>query len=328
MIQQHMSVAAILSLALTCRTLHQLMFRSVAAISVADKEEFLQVLEKDNPDSYFCHHCVKLHKWQPCWFRFYKGHSEKSVIFGRRCFRSNWYLAELRYALPYAVARVVMNRHLYGAKHGMPSSKIEMREYRTQRHDGVQMRDSWQARIVDDQLLLCSDLTISHVRGDEIILRDFITHSGPHICAHCYHVSELVGSCTSRPPEDSLAHCDQVVRSCPFCMTDFCVDVGWHGISLGWTIRIVAYRNLGAVRSPLDPYWVLMTDNEDDSFALAMPRAMNPTPSRPPPGIVRHLWSKGDKSSLEVVGEWICDLPSDVSSSEGDFETRNLLEER
>jgi hypothetical protein len=57
------------TLALTCRALYGICFAKHKVLDVVDREELPLILEKDVTTLYFCHSCVKLHRWHGRWSR-------------------------------------------------------------------------------------------------------------------------------------------------------------------------------------------------------------------------------------------------------------------
>jgi hypothetical protein len=202
---------------------------------------------------------------------------------------------------------VVMNRHFYGAAHGVPVSKLECRSVSEDRRFRVEVRGTTHARIIDDQLMLSSVLTISQARGNAKLLRQFIDRSGPTVCYHLRsdnnarygHVRRVPELVTNNPPPHYFASCSPSVRSCVVCMTDYCIDIGWHGRKKGWIIELVTYRQLGALRSPFDSNWSAGHDTRPEDAQRSLYQL------RYGPGSLRHMWSKADEVLLEPEGEWV-----------------------
>jgi hypothetical protein len=82
-------------------------------------------------------------------------------------------------------------------------------------------------------------------------------------------------------------------------MTDYCIDIGWHGRKKGWIIELVTYRQLGAFRSPFDSNWSPEHDTRPEDAQRSLDQL------RYGPGISRHMWSKADEVLLEPEGEWV-----------------------
>jgi hypothetical protein len=241
MIVTHLDKTSItsISLALTCWTLFHLCFPRSPELSLPEKQDFLLLLEKDVAHLYFCHFCVKIHRWRKSWFRDFLYYMEDPYSGGSCKLQSQFYGSDLYY-LPYQFARIVMNRHFYGAAHGVPVRELE--EYHVRRlSSGLKTCSTWHARIIDDQLMLSLVLTLSHNRGDAKLLRHYIDEKGPWVCDHLptttcyqsdrrYRVPELAMNSSSL---DYFLSCNQSFKSCPVYMTDYCINIGWHGSAKG-----------------------------------------------------------------------------------------------
>jgi len=304
MIAEHLNKTSLMCLALTCRTFFHLCFPRSPELTPPEKEEFLLLLEKDAPHLYFCHYCVELHRWRKWWFRSFNNFPEPDLHLGTFCKqRQTPWFRESQYSLPYHLARVVMNRHFYGAAHGVPVRKLEMRTVDYYSTSEERLQDTWHARIINDQLMLSSVYTIFNRQGDAKALREFIDSSGPGLCRHLctkswagYDVRRIPELTMGSSPPDYFASCTGSIKSCTVCMTDYCIDIDWHGRAKGWIIKIVTYRQLGTVRSPFDWNWYVMVE----FGPLDVLRS-----SRYRPGIVRHIWSTADEVVLEPEGEWV-----------------------
>jgi hypothetical protein len=307
MIVAHLNKTSIISLTLTCRTLFRICFPRSLELSLSEKEDFLLLLEKDVAHLYFCHHCVKLHRWCTSWFHTRNDRVLTDLCCGIRCKQESYFSDGATYRLPYPSARVVMNRHFYGAAHGVPASKLDGWDKLRDSRFGVKVCGTTYARIIDDQLMLSSVLTISQAQGDAKLLRQFIDRAGPRVCHHLptdswsqqNHIHRIPELVMNNSLPDYFVSCSPSIKSCIVCMTDYCIDIGWHGRRKGWIIKIVTYRQLGAVRSPFHRNWSSML------YGLPQDGQRSLDPLRYRPGILRHMWSKADEVLLEPGGEWV-----------------------
>lgn len=310
MITQHLGKPSLLCFALTCRTINRNCFPKHLDLSSSDKEQFLLLLEKDTPKHYFCHFCVKLHPWRDCWFQSDRDRYICRDFYARdadHCKMKNW-IFDFSLTLPYPLARVVMNRHLYGEAHGVPVEKLTTRGEVESLCYNLRYSRAWDARIIDDQLMLSSVITLTPLR-DTKGLRESIDTGLASLCRHLttgrvsrrttgrvsyrHQIPELA---ISRP--EYFIPCHQSIKSCPICMTDYCIDITWQG--KGWDIKIITYHLLGDARSPRDWTWVAMVRFPDE--AINAPRIKQSSGNQP--GIVRHMWSKADELVLEPKGDW------------------------
>lgn len=305
MITSQLSGSSSTSLALTCRALYSLCFPENPLLDMAEKEHLLLLLEKDVPTHYFCHFCVTLHRWH----------------IGRRRRMHPWYEGRMHckrgvdsyvrlpatFSFPYYHARLIMNRHFYGPKHGPHLHSVEVRAQPWYYPDGVAGHRSQRARIVDDQLLVLSVTSIFHSRGDSIALRRRIDSFGPPVCTHLSLSNECPNSSPMQLPElardktvpGQFSPCNQVFRSCSFCLTDYSIDISWQGERKGYVIDVTIHCQPGDCRSPFDWRWHTITTRctKEDL------RRERPLEYRP--GCVRDRWNKADGISRETHGEWV-----------------------
>jgi hypothetical protein len=310
MITTHLNNSGMLSLALTCRTLHRLCFSDHERLDKADKEELLLLLEKDVASLYFCHYCTKLHPWHTRWTRsilpWYvecmpcKVNLDNHLFFPTNCH------------IPYYYARLVMNRHFYGPAHGPPVHQLEKRTRSDNYPDGVAVSVSQHARIVDDQLLVLTVISMSNSRGDSKSLRNRIDSLGQPVCPHLTLERGYPGCTPVQLPELAKAQftsnlfqrCTQTYGSCISCLTDYNIDIAWKGEQKGYGVEVFIYRQLGDCRSPFDWSWRTISDlrpKEDPQTARSSLYRL---------GYVRDQWNKADGGAITSCGNWVQTLDS------------------
>ena len=302
MIISHLNDSSTTALALTCRTLYSLCSPRHPISNIAEKEEFLLLLEKDLATHYFCHECVKLHRWHRRWSRTVYPF-EANV----RCKRGsgNYMCFPVVGGIPYYYARLIMNRHLYGSAHGPPLHRLEQQAYSYRYSDGVFQSMSRHARIVDDQLLVLSVVSMHHSRGDAISLRDRVDSKGHFLCKHLglsdFHSSygqvQLPELSKNEAGARPFSTCDQTFGSCTVCLTDYSIEISWKMKEKGYVIDVLSYRQLGDCRSPFHWSWHTMstiTTNEDR-------RTVRPLEYRP--GCVRNRWNSADGGAKRTHAE-------------------------
>ena len=121
---------SVVSFALTCRRFHPYMpSPPPTTLSGQARQALLVWLEPENPRLYFCHPCNALHTWQCVPDRYHR-----LTQYDRYCRdrRNPWYyFAGLpgidSYQMNLALARLVMNRHLYGDLHAPRPNDAELR---------------------------------------------------------------------------------------------------------------------------------------------------------------------------------------------------------
>lgn len=56
-------------------------------------------------------------------------------------------------------------------------------------------------------------------------------------------------------PTSEFRLCEEAFGSCPFCLTDYRIDILWQGAEKGHVIKLFVYRQLGDYRSPFEWSW-------------------------------------------------------------------------
>ncbi|KAM5347711.1 hypothetical protein ACJ41O_007535 [Fusarium nematophilum] len=304
MVAEHLPDTALLSLSLSCRPYHQLLsreFRSVE-LSTRDREEFLQWIEKDVAQLYFCFKCVKLHRWnrrwdsRGCW---------RPPAATNDCLAGFEYRGDYRWQshIRYRHARLVMNRHLHGASHGLPLKTLE--------HDSGTMclgrggRARWvtNARIVDAELFVRRTLTIWYPgrSGSNEKFREFLRWRVLWLCTHVTTTGPEYRTLYSLPelrrPAEDLALCRESLGSCPMCLMDYSATVTRsQGRNPGWLVKIDVYQQLGGCRTPFDWKWRILSRGCSHN---------QPRSAIEEPGIVRHRWSLMDRVTFPPEGDFI-----------------------
>ena len=267
-------------LALTCKTLYILLAPEAPVLMPLELDSLLQLLEKDRgvgSEYYFCPMCHKLHRFSPSCgpLTHEHAHFNRESRYLRPCYaKTSFFLQTGWYSLGYYHARLVLNRHLYGAPRGLPLQNLNA--------DSIpgtivsNWRQSWTARVIDDELFLRATHTINRQCMSERVLRFLIDQSCSYfICSHTDSSHDVPAlrkprvsiSDTTRP---LFVECREQLGSCVWCLTDHCTTIerkrgpkdavpgtlAWHQpASLVWTITIVAYHRLGSCRSPDDWMW-------------------------------------------------------------------------
>ena len=306
MVAAYLTNPSVISLALTCRTLHSLCFPRSPCLNTAEKEQLLLLMEKDIASLYFCHYCTKLHRWHTCSCRY----TSTCIMEDLPCkphLLHNFSDFPLTCYIPYPHARLVMNRHFYGPTHGLALHKLENRVWRNCPVSRVTNSETLYARIVDDKLLVLSVKTMHHSRGDSKALRSYVDFWGHRTCNHMELAKGLPGGPLVQLPELNIdkttsghfTPCEQSFGSCAICPTDYCIDISWRGKRKGYFIRVSVYRQLGECRSPFDWNWHTMTT----LATVEEPRKAYPLEYRP--GIVRDRWNKADGIDSRTEGQWV-----------------------
>ena len=302
LITKYLPDVALHSFALTYRPYYHALCGRFPYLKRGGKEELLQLLEKDTSHLFFCHHCVQLHAWRSSW----DAHDTWNPPNERKCLHKYSYFTGpyvRKSCIPYHHARVVMNRHLYGASHGLPLRILEHYSLQTDLSYGAILQTSTKARIVNNELFLLQDCKVWHRRGYAPDLRLSIDESMLEICQHLtvyktesfseHRIPELERG--ARGPSLFIA-CAASVGSCPTCLTDYSITITWRGKDEGWFIHMLIYRQFGSCRSPFDWNWRHMAE----SYNRNQPRCLTEDP-----GIVKHRWSQGDSGTLGPIGKFV-----------------------
>lgn len=212
------------------------------------------MLEKDTATVYFCHFCITLHTWckRGSWYR------SPVIEDDYLCLRG--LVSRIAPTVRYSDARLVMNRQIYGPDHGLPLLKLEHQAMNTRHSYRFNNVASTQARVVDDKLLLHQVIPIDHSKGNSKKLRDHINLLGSIVCMRLSihqtagpwipkQIPELVNG-GSHPP--FFVSCNQSFGSCPFCLTDYCIEISNRNGLKDFVVKIDVYCQLGDCRSPFD----------------------------------------------------------------------------
>jgi hypothetical protein len=234
-------------------------------LNMRDKVELLLFLEKDEPALYFCHFCRKLHHWYRTWINALPPWAYPLCPQASQWTISRIYLSS-SCVLPYDHARLIMNRHFYGSKHGPPLRTLE-HYYSCLDSDGDRKVFHRTPRIIDDKLMLQSCIRISHPKGDSTSLRVSINTRGPRVYQHITLAKGRSFLTPMQLPELALGRstpnlclpCDLSFESCAFCLTDYSVNISWRGKKKGYVIKVWSFRQLGDCRSPSAWSWHSMS---------------------------------------------------------------------
>lgn len=173
MILSYLPVESVIALALTCRLIYQ----TIPSLRFLDDEgrlNLLVLLEKDVPHLYACHQCLRLHTWrrmaiQPdirhpysCGGRAYR---TRTIINSRPPSR--------QCAINYPLARLIVNRHLYGEQHGPPPEVLNRTAMENERclRRGVVLTQARSARVMDNELYLKTTVQVYLKESNRGVLR-------------------------------------------------------------------------------------------------------------------------------------------------------------
>lgn len=110
-----------------------------------------------------------------------------------------------------------MNRHFRGPAHGLPVEAIERDCCKVSSWGfGVVLKESWHARIIEDNLLLRKTYSFVQWRRDTRLPKGFIDRHKAQVCRHL---------AMQGPPE--YLH-DGDLGSCARCPTDYYIHIDWE----------------------------------------------------------------------------------------------------
>lgn len=322
MILEHLEPESAIAFALTCRALFVKHFSQSAAAqlsrparatpfvkpspqSAAARATLLQWLEQDIPRRYFCHGCACLHRWRvtlryggykfyhgPCWWT--RGTFNPVMSDSVSSFRPD---------LTYSWARLVTNRHRYGALHGPPLRDIEAAKHKHDAYYGVNTTHFWRVKLIGNDLYVYGTLVFRSdgKKGNPQSLRVCISNfANSLVCPH-FGVPDIPELCRDEEYRN--------IRSCRVCFTDYQVRM-----NLGdsprqttrksrqrkpaeggdWFVEVARWHSLGECRSPYDPQWFNL---------VSMPYKVSVRRENIcGAGTVHRAWMEEDLGSTPVMG--------------------------
>ncbi|ELQ38171.1 hypothetical protein M0657_005048 [Pyricularia oryzae] len=159
MVASYLSPLALMCFAVTCRAAYAAShdrFATIGSLDLLATEAFLLMWERELEGHVYCHGCMRLHAF----------HAQGKEVTLRRCARQTDDFRLGRYTLPYLVARLAVNRHLYGERCGVPLHVLRMCRRVDEPAPGVE-DDGWavmqtvQARVTSDgELVVASTWTL------------------------------------------------------------------------------------------------------------------------------------------------------------------------
>jgi hypothetical protein len=258
LIADHLDTTSRVLFALTCKKLHSLCFPSKLNLTHKEKQALLLLMEKDTPRHYFCHCCTLLHPWR----LERSGPSGWISLDHMLCNPADY--RSMHTEMEYTHARLIMNRHFYGKKHGL-SPKIF--------HYGQSLfcnptvygltgnyTSTW--RIIDDKLM---NMRVLNINGSYSGIRHYLEYPSRKPCGHLLLEQEYCKGTRVQLPElreglttrRTFDPCYQSRGSCSVCLTDYCIDI-IPGRKGNYNIRLLIYNQLGECRSPYDWEWQIM----------------------------------------------------------------------
>lgn len=244
-ILDYMSPAQTAALALSSQTILNTLGRRVLEIEeVADRAEFLKLLEVHFPEHILCYQCGKFHR---------RREKVQLAAEDTECDKKNgeFFSAARIVNFPFSRVQEVMNRHRYGKKYGVSVEALHL--YDNWFIDDREHRlENSHAKIVNNNLFIRTD--IRHVYyGDGARTKENALNIYNVYCPHLTSVSVNANKFDTTK---------KIYIKCPECHTEIRIDMFRYMIGL-WRIRFTVWYNLGDCRNPFDSQWRLVTEAAD-----------------------------------------------------------------
>ncbi|KAH6651270.1 hypothetical protein F5144DRAFT_480694, partial [Chaetomium tenue] len=320
--KEHQPPVAATALSLTCKTLFHFIFPTVAPNlkkDPSDRQDLQLLLEKDHGQAWwYCDGCSILHRIRrqgptlevlPFNIR-----RRLQIIWNReRLHHSRHWLEGTNFMLDYETVRLVMNRHFFGAPHGLPldcfNVVVETCVWQPWRLF-LPWVETWSARIIQDELFLSATRTINSSGWTDETFRTALNREFRQLCGHVRTASSLpytVLNALCPPPSASggfFAPCEAVVESCRQCFTDYTTTIERRREDpkqqkvKPWFITITSYHQLGSGRSA--------TDIKFEVFGQWLPRAVGISVQDMvayPVGAVKAAWDSYRPTDRTAMGD-------------------------
>lgn len=307
LISDELDIPSVHILALTCRSLYGVGFpKTQRKLEDEDKKQLLIFLEGDNfgRGNYYCHKCNKLHfheqSWGPQCTEEKRSQRTSSICGMRNRFSPTGNC----YGLTYYHARLAMNNHLYGPKHGVPLKNLCI-EHNSPR-DKTNIHCSTSANIIQDELFLHRTYRFTVATKDAEDFRKCTGARDFRLCEHLpllpsssiykQYVPELQRRPNSVGSSEEFMPCDNKPGSCGLCLMDYELTIERINDGDAWKVTISAYHQLGDCRDPDDWKWARFTEKSRPHFFL--PNRPNRRGSGYSPGSVKKMWTEGVIKSI------------------------------
>jgi len=323
LILSHLAPESIVAFALSCRSFHQYL-PSPPRLSEEAWLTLLNWLEQDIPHLFLCSRCNALHTWRRVRHDYRPLTHYDACCRNREAHRDLCPPYNLYYDIDFPLARVVMNRHLYGARHGPALKTLNLTattdSVSSPVASSIKLRQSWTARIISDELYLKASVQLYHTQGRARPLRQHLddAHSKTRSLV-CHHVGVpgklpfLLGECPVRELDrDDPGSPDVFVprrrhapvlplllyrlpRRCPVASPGGGGGGGGGGRGRrpkGWVVSVTRWHRLGACRLPRDGVW----ENYAESYVRNISAPRMDTCGA---GMVCRSWRAVDAESTE-----------------------------
>ncbi|KAG9252676.1 uncharacterized protein F5Z01DRAFT_222491 [Emericellopsis atlantica] len=312
------------SLTLTCRAFYRLLQHCLHERHDEITQGLLALLEKDLGHKYYhCTGCRKLHTFDPyltdgltAWQYHPPATKSRNCCRDLRGFSPNYGSAQI---LDRVIARLVTNRHLYGAPNGLRLTVLRTPGWAWSWEGGPLWLQSSDGRIVDGELIL---RTKHELQGRGHSVREAINEGRYRLCHHVMtdpldlvyprrnslqHVPELADI-------DVLKTCENGSGSCNVCLMDYTITIRqaearepmysttapgavyYRVVPNGWQVTMVSYHLLGECRDEDDWKWKASVGSGkySDPICKGNERDLDAFP----PGQVKRMWDSLNQATL------------------------------
>ncbi|KAH6848038.1 hypothetical protein B0I37DRAFT_156294 [Chaetomium sp. MPI-CAGE-AT-0009] len=284
-----------------------------------DETKTLQLwLEKDIPNLYFCLLCKTLHNWccgELRSFSRYEGRQPRRVLsFDKGCRFRKWseHPASLGNAqhIKLETARLLINRHLYGEKHGPNLDVLSFRRHRPAAGQttgsSIMVEESRRLRIIDDELYAEEKVLMYHKDGYEAALRDYLDAPGGEdiLPPVCRHIGRYYRFGKTRPAKHTAEGFEFIgpILSCKYCYTDYHIQArlqaGDGARPAGWTVSGTKWYTLGSCRDLLNDKW-------NNAAIDRVPFVVRSRSAHWPAGAVHRRWAFGSGYGVGDVDRYL-----------------------
>lgn len=257
--------------ALTCKGLHEHYFRmSMDRLRLAtrsQKRAMIAYLEGDiGRGSCYCPFCRKFHRWSHDQTLVSNDHLQHNTHLCSENpeygFSANPFRASPAHSgdITYDIARLVMNRHLYGPEHGLPMSVLEKRENSewkpislpSRKHRPAAMhKEMWFVKIMMDELYLSRHLSLRFgpqgnpaPRAREYGMFGVVTAKEDFVSKAISLLQDIVSHpllprrwCITHGPDRTNGHTrEHNLDECPRSCREALMTTRWRGFALKPTV--------------------------------------------------------------------------------------------
>lgn len=249
-------------LALSTRRMYTILCREYRPLPEDDRKRMLLAIQCYVPKRYLCEECWQFHKFSKgCGPR--NHFSDLYSLSSPKCRRKQTFDTWPGYNVAFFHAQLVMSRHLFGSKHGIPLSALQSSVYCKAWLGLAQLIDTqhaWTPKVIDGELYLADThvfkLSKDATNRNARTLLSALQKSYFRICVHLFSHTLRGISPTRRivglhvDPNAALDPFAVSKASCGYCDLDYEVTVqAPRCVCCDPCVKIRAWRRLGQCRS-------------------------------------------------------------------------------